>query len=114
MDEIQPRLQQKYKEEVVPQLIKELGLTNPFEVPRLTKISVNMGLGAALQTPETVAAAVEEMAAICGQKPVITRAKKAIATFKVREGMPIGVAVTLRRARMWEFADRLFTLALPR
>ncbi len=109
-----PRMQQKYQKDVVPELMKQFGFTNPWEVPRLMKISVNMGLGAAVQTPKIIDSAVEEMAAICGQKPVVTRAKKAIATFKVREGMPIGVAVTLRRARMWEFVDRLFTLALPR
>src|SRR6476659_261976 len=109
-----PRLHARYKTDVVPQLMKQFAFGNQLEVPRLFKISLNMGLGAAVQTPKIIEAAVEEMIAITGQKPVITRAKKAIATFKLREGMPIGVAVTLRRERMWEFADRLISLALPR
>jgi large subunit ribosomal protein L5 len=109
-----PRLQQKYNEQVVPQLMKQFGFENRLEVPRLLKLSLNMGLGEAVQTPKIIEAAVEEVATITGQKPVVTRAKKSIATFKVRQGLPIGVAVTLRRDRMWEFVDRLFTLALPR
>ena len=114
MGEYVPRLHTKYQQDVVPQLMKQFAFSNQLEVPRLLKISLNMGLGAAVQTPKLIEAAVEEMAAITGQKPVVTRAKKAIATFKLREGMPIGVAVTLRRERMWEFADRLISLALPR
>ena len=114
MTENQPRMQQKYRQEVVPQLMKQFGFTNALEVPRLMKVCLNMGLGDAVQTPKIIDAAVEEMSALCGQKPVVTRAKKAIATFKLREGMPIGVAVTLRSNRMWEFVDRLITLALPR
>src|SRR5262245_6658396 len=114
MGEYVPRLRQKYQTDVVPQLMKQFGFTNRLEVPRLMKVTLNMGLGEAVQTPKIMEAAVEEMAAIVGQKPVVTRAKKSIATFKLREGMPIGVAVTLRRERMWEFVDRLFSLALPR
>jgi large subunit ribosomal protein L5 len=114
MPDTHPRLQLKYRSEVIPSLTKEFGFTNVLEVPRLMKVSLNMGLGDAVQTPKIIDTAVEEMSAICGQKPVITRAKKAIATFKLREGMPIGVAITLRRDRMWEFVDRLITLALPR
>jgi large subunit ribosomal protein L5 len=83
-------------------------------VPRLTKITLNMGLGAATQQPKLIESAVTELSAIVGQKPIVTRAKKSIATFKVRENQPIGVAVTLRRDRMWEFVDRLISLALPR
>jgi large subunit ribosomal protein L5 len=109
-----PRLQSKYLQDALPQLMKQFAFSNKMEVPRLLKISINMGLGEAVQTPKLIDAAVEEVLAITGQKPVVTRAKKAIATFKLREGMPIGVAVTLRKERMWEFADRLISLALPR
>ena len=109
-----PRLQEKYRSQVVPHLKKQFELGTDLEVPRLLKVSLNMGLGAATQNPKLMESAVEEMAAITGQKPVITRAKKAIAAFKLREGAPIGIAVTLRRDRMWEFVDRLFSLALPR
>jgi large subunit ribosomal protein L5 len=114
MGETIPRLQQKYRKEVVPNLMKQFSFGNQLEVPRLMKVTLNMGLGEAVQTPKIIEAAVEEMSAIVGQKPVVTRAKKSIATFKLRQGMPIGVAVTLRKDRMWEFVDRLFTLALPR
>jgi large subunit ribosomal protein L5 len=110
----QPRMQQKYTDQVVPHLMKQYGFTNRLEVPRLMKITLNMGLGAATQQPKLIETAVVEMGAIVGQKPIVTRAKKSIATFKVRENQPIGVAVTLRRDRMWEFVDRLITLALPR
>jgi large subunit ribosomal protein L5 len=109
-----PRLQQKYQQQVVPQLMKEFSLKNKLEVPRLLKVSLNMGLGIATQNPKLIDTATVELATISGQKPIVTRAKKAIATFKLREGAPIGVAVTLRKDRMWEFVDRLFTLALPR
>ena len=109
-----PRFLTKYTEEVIPALKKQFGYTNPNQVPRLQKIVVNMGLGAAVTNPKIIDAAVEEMRAISGQKPVVTRSKKAIASFKLRAGLPIGVMVTLRRARMWEFLDRLVTLALPR
>jgi large subunit ribosomal protein L5 len=114
MGEYTPRLQDKYKKAVVPALMKEFSFENQLEVPRLTKVSINMGLGMATQNPKIIETAVVELAAICGQKPVVTRAKKSIATFKLREGQPIGAAVTLRKDRMWEFVDRLFTLALPR
>ena len=110
----QPRLRQKYATELVPALMKRFGYTNPMQVPRLQKIVVNMGLGEAVANPKLVDAAVSELTALTGQKPVVTRAKKAIATFKLREGMPIGAMVTLRRERMWEFFDRLVSLALPR
>jgi large subunit ribosomal protein L5 len=114
MGEYIPRLQQKYRTEIVPALMKQFSFENQLEVPRLEKVTLNMGLGEAVQTPKIIEAAVEEMTAIVGQKPVVTRAKKSIATFKLRQGMPIGVAVTLRKERMWEFVDRLITLALPR
>ena len=114
MAEYSPRLHDKYRSQIVPHLKKQFGFKTELEVPRLTKVSINMGLGEAVQNPKLMESAVEEMAAITGQKPVVTRAKKSIATFKLRQGAPIGVAVTLRRDRMWEFVDRLFTLALPR
>ena len=114
MAEHAPRLQTKYRQEIVPQLMKQFGFTNQLQVPRLEKVTLNMALGEATQTPKIIEAAALEMAALAGQKPVVTRAKKSIATFKLRQGMPIGVAVTLRRQRMWEFVDRLVTLALPR
>ncbi len=109
-----PRLLKKYNEEIVPALQKEFGYKNPMEVPRLDKIVVNMGLGEAVQNSKIIEAAVGDLTAITGQKPIITRARKSIATFKLREGMPIGAMVTLRAARMWEFYDRLVTFALPR
>jgi large subunit ribosomal protein L5 len=110
----QPRLRDKYKKDVIPALMKRFGYTNHMQVPKLTKIVVNMGLGEAVTNPKLADAAAAELTAITGQKPVITRAKKAIATFKLREGMPIGAMVTLRRERMWEFMDRLVTISLPR
>jgi len=114
MAEQVPRLQKRYKSEVIPALMKEFGLTNPMEVPRLSKLVVNMGLGEAVQNAKLLDSAVDELARITGQKPVITRAKKSIASFKLREGAAIGAMVTLRRDRMWELADRLINLALPR
>lgn len=114
MAEYISRLQKKYSDEVVGQLMREFKYANPMTVPRLEKITVNMGLGEAVSNGKIIEAGVEELTAICGQKPVVTRSRKAIATFKLREGMPIGVMVTLRRDRMWEFADRLVSLALPR
>ena len=113
-DEPEPRLRERYKKEIVAALMKRFGYTSPMQVPRLSRIVVNMGLGAAVGNPKIIDSAVGEMAAITGQKPVVTRSKKAIANFKLREGLPIGVKVTLRRERMWEFMDRLVTLALPR
>lgn len=109
-----PRLQNYYEKEIVPALLKEFSLKNRMQVPRLAKITVNMGLGEAIQNPKTLEAASQELTQITGQKPVTTLAKKSIATFKLREGMPIGTVVTLRRDRMWEFLDRLVNIALPR
>ena len=109
-----PRLLDKYKNEVVASLIKDFGYKNIMEVPRITKVSVNMGLGEAVQNPKIIDASLDELGQITGQKPVITRSRKAIAGFKLRAGLPIGVAVTLRRDRMYEFLDRLMSVALPR
>jgi large subunit ribosomal protein L5 len=111
---VAPRFIAKYKNDITPALVKQFSYKNPNQVPRLQKIVVNMGLGAAVTNPKIIDAAVEEMKAITGQKPVVTRSKKAIASFKLRAGLPIGVMVTLRKERMWEFLDRLVTLALPR
>ncbi len=109
-----PRLQQHYELVVRDLMIKEFGYRNPFEVPKLEKIVINMGVGEAVADQKKLDAAVAELALISGQRPVKTRAKKAIAGFKIRAGMPIGAKVTLRRARMYEFLDRLVTIALPR
>jgi large subunit ribosomal protein L5 len=114
MSEYKPRLFKKYKSEVIPALMKEFSFTNPNQVPRLHKIVVNMGLGEATQNAKLMDSAVDELSRITGQKPVVTRAKKSIASFKLRENAPIGAMVTLRKARMWEFLDRLVNLGLPR
>jgi large subunit ribosomal protein L5 len=114
MAEYVPRLLQQYNDSALPTLLKDFSLKNRMEVPRLEKVICNMGLGEAVQSPKLIETAVEELGAICGQRPVITKAKKSIAGFKLRQGAPIGVAVTLRRTRMWEFCDRLISLALPR
>ena len=108
------RLRERYRREIAPALMRELGLANALAVPRLEKVVLNMGLGEATQNPKLLDSAVEELAAISGQKPVVTRAKKAIANFKLREGMPIGAMVTLRGDRMYEFFDRLVNVTLPR
>ncbi|HSD35131.1 MAG TPA: 50S ribosomal protein L5 [Alphaproteobacteria bacterium] len=108
------RLREHYEKTVKPNLMKEFGYTNPLQAPRLEKIVVNMGVGEAVQDGKRVDAAVQELSLITGQKPVVTRAKKSIATFKLRQGMPIGAKVTLRKERMYEFLDRLITIALPR
>lgn len=108
------RLKKKYQEEVVPAMMNEFQYQNPFQVPRLEKITLNMGLSEAVQNIKALDAAVAEITAIAGQKPVVTRAKKAIANFKLRQGIPIGCMVTLRRERMYEFLDRLIHAALPR
>jgi large subunit ribosomal protein L5 len=108
------RLQKFYRETVVPKLKSELQLSNIMEVPRITKITINMGVGEAVADRKIVDAAAADLAKISGQKPQITKAKKAIATFKVREGLPIGCKVTLRGPRMYEFLDRLISVALPR
>lgn len=108
------RLKTKYQSDVVPAMMKEFGYKNTMQVPRLEKITLNVGIGEATQNVKVVDSAVAEIAAIAGQKPVVTRAKKAIANFKLREGVPIGCMVTLRRERMFEFLDRLIHVALPR
>ena len=108
------RLRKEYDERIVPAMTEKFGYRNRMEVPRLEKIVINMGVGEATQDKKRVETAAAEMELIAGQKPVITKAKKSIAQFKLREGMPIGVKVTLRRERMYEFLDRLVTVALPR
>ena len=108
------RLKQAYQQEQIPALMKEFDYRNVMEVPRIEKVVLNMGLGEAIQNPKLLESAVEELAAITGQKAVITRAKKSIASFKLREEMPIGTCVTLRHDRAWEFLDRLINVALPR
>jgi large subunit ribosomal protein L5 len=109
-----PRLLERYRAEILPALKQELGVDNPMRVPRLEKIVVNMGVGDAVRDAKLLDAAAIDLATITGQKPAITRARKSIAAFKLREGMPIGAKVTLRGARMWEFLDRLLATALPR
>ncbi|MBA2292513.1 MAG: 50S ribosomal protein L5 [Gemmatimonadales bacterium] len=109
-----PRMQKHFEETVRPRLVKEFGLKNPNMVPRITKIVLNVGLGEASKNPRLVDAAVEELGIVTGQKAVITRAKKAIANFGLRAGMPVGATVTLRGARMYEFLDRFITLTVPR
>jgi len=108
------RLKDYYVKEVVPALTKEFKYKNPMQVPRMEKIVVNMGLGEAIQNVKIIDSAVQELAAITGQKPVVNKAKKSIATFKLREGMPIGCSVTLRKQMMYEFFDRLVNVALPK
>jgi large subunit ribosomal protein L5 len=108
------RLRERYKEDIVPALQRELGYTNLYQVPKLEKIVVNVGLGEAIANGRALEAATNDLATITGQKPVITRAKKSIAAFKLRAGMPIGAMVTLRGERMYEFLDRLVSVALPR
>jgi large subunit ribosomal protein L5 len=108
------RLKERYEKEVVPGLKKEFGYDNVMAIPKITKIVVNMGLGEATQNAKIVDTGADEVMRITGQKPVVTRAKKSIAQFKVRKGMPIGTMVTLRGERMWEFLDRLIAVALPR
>jgi large subunit ribosomal protein L5 len=109
-----PRLQEKYENEVLPALKEQLGRTNALSLPRLEKIIVNMGVGSAITEKKHLEDSVDAMTQITGQKPVVTIARKAIAGFRLREGMPIGCKVTLRRQRMWEFLDRLVALAIPR
>ena len=107
-------LKNRYSDQIVPQLVQEFGYSNIMQVPRVKKIVVNIGAGEALQNPKALDAAVRDLTIITGQKPVITRAKKSIATFKLREGNAIGVKVTLRGPRMWDFQERLMRVALPR
>jgi large subunit ribosomal protein L5 len=108
------RLQQIYREKVVPELMKSLGVTNPMQVPKITKISVNMGVGEAVADKKAMDGAVSDLTALTGQKPVVTKSRKAIAAFKLRQGVPVGARVTLRGARMYEFLDRLINVAMPR
>jgi len=109
-----PRLKQRYREEILPALKSEFEIANVMQVPGLTKIVVNMGVGEAARDSKLIEGAVRDLTAITGQKPQVTKARKSIAQFKLREGMPIGAHVTLRGDRMWEFLDRMLTLALPR
>jgi large subunit ribosomal protein L5 len=108
------RLTEKYKKEIVAKLQEEFAYKNPLQVPRLQKVVLNMGVGEAVQTPKVIEEAVSDLERITGQKAVVRRAKKAIANFKLREGLPIGASVTLRNERMYEFVDRLINIALPR
>ncbi|MGB3752501.1 MAG: 50S ribosomal protein L5 [Parerythrobacter sp.] len=114
MGDMTPRMKTRYDEQIVKAMTEKFGYKNRLEVPRIEKVVLNMGVGEASQDKKKVAVAAEEMALIAGQKPVITKAKKSIAQFKLREGMPIGCKVTLRRNRMFEFVDRLVTVAMPR
>lgn len=109
-----PRLKKLFREKVLPAMMKEFGYKNPMQVPRIERIALNVGMGEAVQNVKLLESAAAELEQITGQKPVLTRAKKAIAGFKLREGMPIGVKITLRGARMYEFMDRLVSVALPR
>ena len=109
-----PRLLERYRSEIAPKLSQEFGYKNVHQVPKVTKVVLNIGLGAATQNPKLLERAAEELAAISGQKPLVRRARKSIANFKLREGQAVGCMVTLRRDRMWEFLDRLMNVALPR
>jgi large subunit ribosomal protein L5 len=109
-----PRLKQRYRTEIVPSLTQEFGYSNPMQVPGVVKVVVNMGVGDAARDSKLIEGAVRDLTAITGQKPVVTKARKSIAQFKLREGMPIGTHTTLRGDRMWEFLDRLVSVALPR
>ncbi len=113
-DKIVPRLREKFTGEIAPSLMKQFSYKNPMQIPKLQKIVLNMGLGEAIQNAKILDSAAGEIQMIVGQKPIITKARRSIANFKLREGMPIGCTVTLRRERMWEFFDRLITFALPR
>lgn len=113
-ENIPPRMREKYRTEVIPALQKQFGFTNVMQVPRVSKVTINMGLGEAVSNAKIIEMGVEQMTAISGQKPMVTKARKSIATFKLRANASIGVMVTLRRERMWEFLDRLVTFALPR
>ncbi|MGB5103523.1 MAG: 50S ribosomal protein L5 [Steroidobacteraceae bacterium] len=108
------RLQQYYREKVVPELMKSLGVANPMQVPKITRITVNMGVGEAVADKKAMDGAVGDLTALTGQKPLVTKSRKAIASFKLRAGVPVGCKVTLRGARMYEFLDRLINVAMPR
>lgn len=109
-----PRMLERYRQDIVPALMKEFGYSNVMQVPRISKISVNIGLGEAIQNSKAIEAATGDLTQVTGQKPVVTKARRSIAVYKLREGMPIGVMVTLRGARMWDFLDRLINIVLPR
>jgi large subunit ribosomal protein L5 len=109
-----PRLKELYREQIVPALVKDMGYENVMQVPRLEKVVVNIGMGEALQNAKSLDAALGDVITITGQRPIITRARKSIASFKLREGNPVGIKTTLRGDRMWDFLDRLFNVALPR
>ena len=109
-----PRLKERYRAEILPELMRQFGYANVMQAPRVEKVTVNIGLGEARENARAVESATTDIATITGQKPVVTKAKKAIANFKIREGMPVGVAVTLRGDRMYEFLDRMLNAALPR
>ncbi len=109
-----PRLRERYEQEILPELTRKFGYSTPMQAPRLLKITLNMGLGTEKQDKKSFEAAQEQLALIAGQHPNVRRARKSIASFKLREGMPVGVSATLRRARMWEFLDRLTSIAVPR
>jgi large subunit ribosomal protein L5 len=111
---VTPRLKELYQNEVRQQLTEQLGLANPMQVPRFTKIVVNMGVGDAINDSKLIDAAAEDLSIITGQRPKVSRARKSIANFKLREGVPVGASVTLRGDRMWEFLDRLISIAIPR
>jgi large subunit ribosomal protein L5 len=113
-ERVRPRLKERYQAEIAPALREEFGYANVMQIPGLAKIAVNMGVGEAARDAKLIEGAVKDLAIITGQKPAVARARKSIAQFKLREGMPIGAHVTLRGDRMWEFLDRLLTLALPR
>src|SRR6187455_2942682 len=113
-ERVTPRLKTRYREEIIPAMQEQFGYANVMQVPGLTKIVVNMGVGEAARDSKLIEGAVKDLTAITGQKPQVTKARKSIAQFKLREGMPIGAHVTLRGDRMWEFLDRLLALALPR
>lgn len=113
-ERIVPRLKQRYREEIAPAMRERFGYTNPMQIPSVTKISVNMGVGEAARDAKLIEGAVRDLSVITGQKPAVARARKSIAQFKLRAGMPIGVFTTLRGERMWEFLDRLLSIALPR
>ena len=113
-EKVSPRLKTRYREEIIPALREEFGFANVMQVPGLTKIVVNMGVGEAARDSKLIEGAIKDLTAITGQKPQVTKARKSIAQFKLREGMPIGCHVTLRGDRMWEFLDRLLSVALPR
>jgi len=114
IEQVTPRLKTRYREEILPALKSEFEIANVMQVPGLTKIVVNMGVGEAARDSKLIDGAIRDLTAITGQKPAVTKARKSIAQFKLREGMPIGCHVTLRGDRMWEFLDRLLSLALPR